>query len=88
MYSFSSTGIDNFIADTVLAAEKICGNNIIAHSVTNAIANYLYTLRAPIDFAKALLTCDPSDIASVCLKGGSDDDIIRNIKRFVKLNAK
>ena len=88
MYSFSSTGIDNFSEDTVLAAEEVCGNSIIAHSVTNAIANYLYTLRAPIDFEKALLTCDPSDIASVCLKGGSDDDIIRNIKRFVKLNAK
>lgn len=87
-YSLSSTGIDNFLADYVFAAEAISGNSRTASSTCSALIRYVSTCRASTDFVKAMLSCSPEELARTSLKGGSDDDILKRIKRYIKLTQK
>lgn len=83
-YKLSSTGIENFLADYVLSAEIISGNSRIAQNSSSALVWYVSTGRADTEFIKSLLCCKPSEIAKISLKGGTYDETINRIKRFVK----
>ena len=87
MYTFSNTGIDNFLHDYFHHAWEMSGNEHIARGVCHALCWYVSTDRASIDFVKAMLQSNPKHIAKLSLQGGSDEEIIRRITRYIKRKA-
>lgn len=81
-YPFSENGIRFFLADVFQSAWKISGSEAAARS-TNAIAWYVSTGRASAEFVRAMLKHRPSTIAKRCLIGGSDQEIIDRVKKFI-----
>lgn len=83
-YTYSSTGIENYLSDLFLSAWKLTGNENIARSNVYPIAWYIATDRASAEFVKSMLKHRPSTIAKRC-SGGSVDETISRIKKYLKV---
>lgn len=80
-YSWTMSGMDDYVFDVTSIAYRRLGNYDSARSVTEALRWYIP--RACVEFCKLLAKKDPSAIAVILLKGGSIDQQIRKIKRAI-----
>ena len=83
-YTFSDNGITNYLHDYFHAAWVQSGNEHKARGACQALISYISTARAPIAFEKAMLRSDPAELAKISLEGGSDEEILFRIKRYLK----
>lgn len=80
-YSWSLSGMSDYILDVREVVYRRLGNYDHARSVTVALEWYIPRSRA--EFCKLLVQTDPSRIAAILLKGGSIEQQIEKIKRSI-----
>lgn len=80
-YSWSMSGMSDYILDVREVVYRRLGNYDYARSVTVALEWYIP--RARVEFCKLLVQKDPSSIATILLKGGSIDQQIKKIKHAI-----
>ncbi len=82
-YTFSANGIENFLNDCFLEAWVRSGRETTARNACAAIVRYVNTGRAPTPFVKKLIEKTPSRIAEISLSGGSEEEILEKIKKYI-----
>ncbi len=85
-YTISLTGIDAYIWDVqkyIMDKAGVDASNRLIYP----LKRYINTGRASCEFMRRLFDVSPLRMSRILMKSGSDDDIIRDIKRVVKFNS-
>ena len=80
-YSWTMSGMDDYVFDVTAIAYRRLGNYAQARSATEALRWYIP--RANVEFCKLLAKKSPSAVAAILLKGGSIDQQLKRIKRSI-----
>lgn len=84
-YTLSLTGIDAYIWDVQKYIMDKKGTDA-SNRYIYPLKRYINTSRASCEFLKRLFEVSPLRISRILMKSGSDDDIIKDIKRVIKFN--
>lgn len=82
-YTVSLSGIDAYLWDVQKYIMDSAGVDA-SNKYIYPLKRHINTGRASCGFLRELFKISPSKIARICMKPGSDDDIIRAIKKVVK----
>lgn len=80
-YSWSMSGMNEYVFDVTAIAYRRLGNYAQARSATEALRWYIP--RSSVEFCKLLAKKNPSTIVTILLKGGSIEQQIEKIKRSI-----
>lgn len=85
-YTISLTGIDAYIWDVQKYIMDKAGVDASSRLIY-PLKRYINTGRASNAFLKYLFDISPLRVARICMKSGSDDDVIRSIKSAIKFET-